>query len=71
VGTVVKQSYYSQESVRTGSVRTALVLALVALGSFVAIILAQCHARPVIALGVLGLMVIGLPLAAVLARDRP
>jgi len=67
----VKQSYHSQESPRTGSMRTALVLALVALGSFGAIIFAQWHPRSLVGLGVLGLVVIGFPLAALLARDRP
>jgi hypothetical protein len=54
---------------RAASIRTALVLALVALGSFGAILVTQFYG-PMIGMAALGLGVIGFPLAAVVGRGR-
>jgi protein-S-isoprenylcysteine O-methyltransferase Ste14 len=55
---------------RAASVRTALVLALVALGFFGAILVAQFYRPSMIGLAALGVAVIGFPLAAVVGRGR-
>ena len=55
---------------RAASIRTALVLALVALGFFGAILVAQFYAPSMIGLAALGVAVIGFPLAVVVGRGR-
>ena len=55
---------------RAASIRTALVLALVALGFFAAILVAQFYGPSMIGLGALGVAVIGFPLAAMAGRGR-
>jgi uncharacterized membrane protein len=55
---------------RAASVRTALVLALLALGFFGAILVAQFHGPSMIEIAVLGLALIGFPLAVVVGRGR-
>jgi hypothetical protein len=55
---------------RAASIRTALVLALVALGFVGAILVAKFYGQAMIGLGALGVAVIGFPLAAVVGRGR-
>ena len=55
---------------RAASIRTALVLAVVALGFFGAILVAQFHGPSMIGLAALGVAVIGFPLAVVVGRGR-
>jgi protein-S-isoprenylcysteine O-methyltransferase Ste14 len=55
---------------RAASIRTALVLALVALGFFGTILVAQFYGPSLIGLAALGVAVIGFPLAAVVGRGR-
>jgi protein-S-isoprenylcysteine O-methyltransferase Ste14 len=55
---------------RAASIRTALVLALVALGFFGAILVAQFYGPSMIGLAALGVAVIGFPLAAAVGRGR-
>jgi hypothetical protein len=55
---------------RAASIRTALVLALVALGFFGAILVAQFYGPSMIGLGALGVATIGFPLAVVVGRGR-
>jgi protein-S-isoprenylcysteine O-methyltransferase Ste14 len=55
---------------RAASIRTALVLALVALGFFGAILVAQFYGPSMIGLGALGVALIGFPLAVVVGRRR-
>ncbi len=57
-------------SQRAASVRTALVLALVALVSFGSIAFAQSFGTAMIGLGALGTAFIGFPLAALAGRIR-
>jgi protein-S-isoprenylcysteine O-methyltransferase Ste14 len=53
---------------RAASIRTALVLALVALGFFGTILVAQFYGPSLIGLAALGVAVIGFPLAVVVGR---
>jgi protein-S-isoprenylcysteine O-methyltransferase Ste14 len=55
---------------RATSIRTALVLALVALGFFGAILAVQFYDPSMIELAALGVAVIGFPLAVVVGRGR-
>ena len=55
---------------RAAGVRTALVLAVVALASFGGIILAQYSGSPKVGLGILGLAFVGFLLAAMTRRGR-
>jgi len=55
---------------RAAGVRTALVLAVVALASFGGIILAQYSGSPRVGLGILGLAFVGFLLAAMTRRGR-
>ena len=55
---------------RAASMRTALVLALVALGFFGAILVAQFYGPSMIGLAALGVAVIGFPLAVAVGRRR-
>ena len=55
---------------RAASIRTALVLALVALGFFGAILVAQFYGPSLIGLAALGVALIGFPLAVVVGRGR-
>jgi hypothetical protein len=55
---------------RAASRRTALVLALVALGFFGAILVAQFYGPSMIGFAALGVAVIGFPLAAAVGRRR-
>jgi hypothetical protein len=64
------QAIVTRTSQGTASVRTALVLALVALMLFSGIIVEQCFGSPMIGLGALGFAFIGLPLAAMVGRIR-
>jgi hypothetical protein len=60
----------TRASQRAASVRTALVLAVVALASFGGIILAQYSGSPRVGLGILGLAFVGFLLAAMTRRVR-
>jgi protein-S-isoprenylcysteine O-methyltransferase Ste14 len=60
----------TQAAQRTASIRTALVLALVALGFFGAILVAQFYGPSMIGLAALGVAVIGFPLAVMVGRGR-
>ena len=55
---------------RAASIRTALVLALVALVFFGTILVAQFYGPSMIGLAALGVAVVGFPLAAVVGRGR-
>jgi hypothetical protein len=55
---------------RSASVRTALILGVVAVVFFVGIIAAQRFGPSIIVLGAFGVAVIGLPLAAMVGRGR-
>jgi hypothetical protein len=55
---------------RAAGVRTALVLAVVALASFGGIILAQYSGSPKVGLGILGLAFVGFLSAAMTRRGR-
>jgi len=55
---------------RAAGVRTALVLAVVALSSFGGIILAQYSGSPKVGLGMLGLAFVGFLLAAMTRRGH-
>ena len=55
---------------RAASVRTALILGVVAVVFFVGIIAAQRFGPSIIALGAFGVALIGLPLAAMVGRGR-
>ena len=55
---------------RAAGVRTALVLAVVALASFGGIMLAQYSGSPRVGLGILGLAFVGFLLAAMTRRRR-
>jgi|HubBroStandDraft_6_1064221.scaffolds.fasta_scaffold6288936_1 protein-S-isoprenylcysteine O-methyltransferase Ste14 len=55
---------------RAATIRTALVLALVALGFFGAILVAQFYGPSMIGLGALGVAGIGFPLAVLVGRGR-
>ncbi|HZF30899.1 MAG TPA: hypothetical protein VE907_17420 [Gammaproteobacteria bacterium] len=45
-------------------------MAVVALGTFAAIILAELYAPALVGLGAIGLIVVGFPVAALLAKSR-
>jgi hypothetical protein len=60
----------TRASQRAASVRTAVVLAVVALASFGGIILAQYSGSPRVGLGILGLAFVGFLLAAMTRRVR-
>ena len=60
----------TQAAQRAASIRTALVLALVALGFFGAILVAQFYGPSMIGIAALGLGVIGFPLAVAVGRRR-
>jgi len=64
------QANSTRASQRAASVRTAVVLAVVALASFGGIILAQYSGSPKVGLGVLGLAFVGFLLAAMTRRPR-
>jgi len=64
------QTCSSTRSTRAGNARTALALAVVALGTFAAIILAELYAPALVGLGAIGLIVVGFPVAALLAKSR-
>jgi protein-S-isoprenylcysteine O-methyltransferase Ste14 len=55
---------------RAASIRTALVLALVALGFFGTILISQFYGPSMIGLAALGVAVIGFPLAVAAGRGR-
>ena len=55
---------------RAASVRTAFVLALLALGFFGAILVAQFYGQSMIGIAALGLALIGFPLAVVVGKGR-
>jgi hypothetical protein len=55
---------------RAASVRTAFVLALLALGFFGAILVAQFYGSSMIGIAALGLALIGFPLAVVVGKGR-
>ena len=58
----------TQAAQRAASIRTALVLALIALGFFGAILVAQFYGPSMIGIAALGLGVIGFPLAVAVGR---
>lgn len=60
----------SNQSTRAGNARTALALAAVALGTCAAIVFAELYAPALVGLGALGLVVVGFPVAALLAKRR-
>jgi hypothetical protein len=60
----------TRASQRAASVRTAVVLAVVALASFGGIMLAQYSGSPRVGLGILGLAFVGFLLAAMTRRVR-
>ena len=64
------QANSTRASQRVASVRTAVVLAVVALVSFGGIILAQYSGSPKVGLGMLGLAFVGFLLAAMTRRGR-
>jgi hypothetical protein len=64
----MKQANSTRASQRAAGVRTALVLAVVALASFGGIILAQYSGSPKVGLGILGLAFVGFLLAAMTRR---
>ncbi len=64
------QANSTRASQRAASVRTAVVLAVVALASFGGIILAQYSGSPKLGLGMLGLAFVGFLLAAMTRRGR-
>ena len=64
------QANSTRASQRAASVRTAVVLAVVALVSFGGIILAQYSGSPKVGLGMLGLAFVGFLLAAMTRRGR-
>ncbi len=64
------QANSTRASQRAASVRTAVVLAVVALASFGGIILAQYSGSPRVGLGILGLAFVGFLLAAMTRRVR-
>ena len=64
------QANSTREPQRAASVRTAVVLAVVALASFGGIILAQYSGSPKLGLGMLGLAFVGFLLAAMTRRGR-
>jgi len=55
---------------RAASVRTAFVLALLALGFFGAILVAQLYGPSMSGIAALGLALIGFPLAAAVGKGR-
>jgi protein-S-isoprenylcysteine O-methyltransferase Ste14 len=55
---------------RAASVRTAFVLALLALGFFGAILVARFYGPSMIGIAALGLALIGFPLAVVVGKGR-
>ena len=66
----MRQANSTVKSQHAAAVRTALVLAVVALTSFGGIILAQYSGSPKVGLGVLGLAFVGFLLAAMTRRGR-
>jgi hypothetical protein len=66
----MKQANSTLALQRAAGVRTALVLAVVALASFGGIILAQYSGSPKVGLGILGLAFVGFLLAAMTRRGR-
>jgi hypothetical protein len=64
------QANSTRASQRATSVRTAVVLAVVALASFGGIIHAQYSGSPKLGLGMLGLAFVGFLLAAMTRRGR-
>jgi hypothetical protein len=66
----MRQANSTVTSQRAAGVRTALVLAVVALASFGGIILAQYSGSPKVLLGMLGLAFVGFLLAAMTRRGR-
>ena len=66
----MKQANSTVTLQRAAGVRTALVLAVVALASFGGIILAQYSGSPRVGLGILGLAFVGFLLAAMTRRGR-
>jgi hypothetical protein len=66
----MKQANSILASQRAAGVRTALVLAIVALASFGGIILAQYTGSPKVGLGMLGLAFVGFLLVAMTRRPR-
>ena len=66
----MKQANSTVTLQRAAGVRTALVLAVVALASFGGIILAQYSGSPRVGLGILGLAFVGFLLAAMTRRRR-
>ena len=66
----MKQANSTLALQRAAGVRTALVLAVVALASFGGIILAQYSGSPKVLLGMLGLAFVGFLLAAMTRRGR-
>jgi hypothetical protein len=64
----MRQANSTVKSQRAAGVRTALVLAVVALASFGGIILAQYSGSPKVGLGMLGLAFVGFLLAAMTRR---
>ena len=66
----MRQASSTVTSRRAADVRTALVLAVVALASFGGIILAQYSGSSKVGLGILGLAVVGFLLAAMTHRGR-
>jgi protein-S-isoprenylcysteine O-methyltransferase Ste14 len=66
----VTEANSTRAAQRAASIRTALILALVAVGFFGAILAAQFYGPSMIGLGALGVAVIGFPLAVVVGRGR-
>ena len=66
----MRQTKPTLASQRAAGVRTALVLAVVALASFGGIILAQYSGSPKVGLGMLGLAFVGFLLVAMTRRGR-
>ena len=66
----MRQANSTVTSQRAAGVRTALVLAVVALASFGGVILAQYSGSPKVGLGAFGLVLVGFLLAAMIRRGR-
>ena len=66
----ITEANATQAAQRAASARTALVLALVALGFFGAILVAQFYGPSMIGLAALGVAIIGFPFAVVVGRRR-
>lgn len=66
----MKETNSTRASQRAAGVRTALVLAVVALVSFGGIILAQYSGSPKLGVGVVGLAFVGFLLGAMTRRGR-